>query len=340
MVLAILNEDKELCFKHFTFYLSDNKELLAIFPVPYWKRLLSKNRLLTRLFRWEPSSYVRLNNNRYIFTLLHRVWLLDIYKKEILELFPSRKGFSNPLNFCSQEKEGYVFWGDYGNNPEREIVNIYKLRAMDLETKIVYQFPKGSIRHVHNIIWNEDCKKYYILTGDLESSSGIYVANEDWTVIAPIKTGKQQFRAVVGFPYKEGLVYATDSVEDENHIYLLHNEEITPICSFPGSCIYGTETKNHFIFSSTVEPSEGRGFLNLFSYKLGKGIKDYYVHILAVEKCNLSVKEISRVPKDWLPMKLFQYGSVSFPIGQKISSVLRCNIKACKEDGKTITIKL
>ena len=301
------------------------------------KGAVSHSRLASRLFRLEPRCVEILGVNTFVVCYAHSVWLLDIKERTFTELQKSRIGFSNPLTLCSDGQ--CVYWGDYGDNAGREEVRIYKLKP-DLEIDIVYSFPRGSIRHIHSVIWDESKKRFYILTGDLEEASGIYSASADWSMVKPIETGRQQYRAVVGFPYKGGLIYATDSVAEENNIYLMGDGEVKTLYSFPGSCIYGTETRDFFVFSSTVEPPEGRGVMDLFSYKLGTGIKDRYAHIVKVRKSDLEVEEIMKLKKDIWPMKLFQYGVIMFPKGQKNSEDLWYYVMACKGDGKTNKCKI
>lgn len=80
----------------------------------------------------------------------------------------------------------------------------------------------------------------------------------------------------------------------------------------------------------------------MFSNKLGEGIKSREVYVIAVNKNDLSdIKIIAKYKKDCLPMKLFQYGSVHFPIEQKDKETLRLSPMACKKyDGKTIEIQV
>ena len=80
---------------------------------------------------------------------------------------------------------------------------------------------------------------------------------------------------------------------------------------------------------------------NLFSNKIGKGIKNREVHIVAVRKKDFKVKVIAVFKKDWWWMKLFQYGVVTFPSGQMNDNILLCYPIACKKvDGKILSIDI
>ena len=333
-LLYVNYEGSGLLFNKQSFFLvklkTGQQELVLSVRPSFSKKIYSHSRLLSRLMRLEPRCAEQLDENRFVVCYQHKVWLLDTGKKYFSVLQESRTGFSNPLNLCSDGK--YVYWGDYGDNVGREAVRVYRLSS-DKIVDVVYEFPKGAIRHIHNVIWDITHRRFIVLTGDLEETSGIYVATEDWKEVKPMVTGRQQYRAVVGFPYGEGLIYATDSVSEENNIYLLQGGEAKPLCAFPGSCIYGTETKNYYVFASTVEPPEGRGILDMFSYKLGAGIRDRYSHLVTVRKSDLKVEEVLKVKKDIWPMKLFQYGVLTFPKGHNRSEGLWYNVIACKGDG-------
>lgn len=331
-VLYCLTGERLLCYCRGQFIVleeGDVENSITIFG-DRKSKLLGFFRLFRRLLRLEPRCAERLDENRYVVCHAHKVWLLDVKQKSFTILQDSREGFSNPLNLCSDGRN--VYWGDYGDNAFREEVNIYRV-SLSQKVEIVYSFPKGAIRHIHNVVWDAVHKRFFILTGDLEEQSGIYVADSEWKDVKAVVTGSQQYRAVVAFPCGDGLIYATDSVAEENNIYLLLNGEVKILAPFPGSCIYGTETKDYYVFSSTVEPPEGRGLMDMFSYKLGAGIKDRYSHLIAVRKSDLKVQEVLKLKKDVWPMKLFQYGAIMFPKGQEKSDELWYNIVACKGDG-------
>lgn len=334
MFCYYLGEDRWLSFYHQSFWLESKSNVEKIVDLNHgrFERLLSLSRLGIRFLRLEPRCIERLDMNRFVFSYRRKMWLLDIEQKSTTILMNSRDRFSNPLNICSDGE--YLYWGDYGDNTGNESVNIYRL-GPDLSIQVVYCFPAGDIRHIHNLIWDSKYMRFYVLTGDLEKRSGIYMASHDWSIVTPWVIGMQQYRAVIAFPHQGGLLYATDTVEEENRVYLLKNNELHTLGSFPGSCIYGTEIKDYYVFSSTVEPAEGRNIWDFFTYKLGKGIKDRYAHLIVIGKNNLHIKEVLKVKKDEWPMKLFQYGVLTFPKGQEQNAELVYNIIACKGDGDT-----
>lgn len=328
-------------YRRLAFYVGREKKLVAEVPVSNILRALCHFRLLVRLFRLEPRCVEMIDENLMIFCLMHKVWILNIETAAIQVIFEARPGFSDPLNFC--KVGGHVYWGDYGNNDKRDAVRIYRVDS-SLNVETVYGFPQGTIRHIHNIIYSDSSDCFWILTGDNDKDAGIYKSDRWFEQVEPVRIGEQNYRAVVAFPYKKGIIYATDSVEKENHIFVCtadNNYQIVAITGINGSCIYGTEIKDWYIFSSTVEPPEGRGLRNLFSDRLGGGIKSRDVHVVAVKKNGLSdIRIIAKYKKDRWPMKLFQYGAVMFPAGlNDMERLLLCPIACEGHDGDTIEIQ-
>lgn len=313
--LLYLNGNQGLLFKKLAFYTVDmesgSTERIASLPVGGAKKIIGRFGLANRLLRMEPRCAGKLDNNRYVVGVLGKLWLVDIHESTLTKLKELRPGYGL-VSFC--ERDGCLYWGDYGANPNHEEINIYKLNQ-NLEVSVVFTFPQGSIRHIHGII--NDGDGFVVMVGDNEPQAGIYRVNNDWTEVKPWKTGEQKYRAVAGFPYKGGLLYATDSVETENHLRYIESDGTERILTaINGSCIYGGETKHSFLFSTTVEPHEGGGIRKMLSNKLGGGIKSKDVHILEVDKSDFRVRIIKKYRKDIWPMKLFQYGRAPFAGGQ------------------------
>ena len=340
-LLYLLDTNTELLFHKMAFFLVDlatgKKTFVCRMPVGKKTSLLSQSRILSRLKRLEPKCAGRLSETEFVVSLLRSIWLVDIQKGTCEKICENPEGFSEVINFCST-KDG-VFWGDYGRNDQLKAVTVYCLEA-DKQVKPIYTFEAGKVRHIHNIV--EDGEGFLLFVGDNEEKAGIYRVNSDWTEVQPWKTGQQKYRAVVGWPYQGGVLYATDSVETENHIrYISADGAEKELAALNGSCIYGCETKDYYLFSTTVEPHEGGGKLSLIFEKLGGGIKSRDVTIMAVSKNDLTVRQVASYKKDGWPMKLFQYGRCIFAGGQQNTNSVWCSPVACKKiDGKSIKIEL
>ena len=333
-LLYLLDSQKGILFKQMSFYVVDlttgEKIPIAKLPVSKKTKILSRSRVLSRLKRLEPKCAGRLSETEFVVSLLRSCWLIDTARGICEKLCDNPAGFSEVINFCSVQ-DG-VYWGDYGRNTEYREVKVYHL-GKDHRISVVHTFPVGTVRHIHNIV--EDDNGFVLFVGDNEAEAGIYKVNKDWSEVKPWKTGQQKYRAVVGFPYNGGVLYATDSVETENNIRLITVEgEEKLLAPLNGSCIYGCETKDDFLFSTTVEPHEGGGLKSLLIDSLGGGIRSRDVTIMAVSKKDLTARQV------W-PMKLFQYGRCIFAGGQEKQSVAWGSPVACRYyDGKTILLDI
>ena len=340
-LLYLIDNPIGLLFKQMSFFLVDmtthEEKYICALPVSKKTELLSHCRLLLRLKRLEPKCAGRLSETEFVVSLLRSCWLIDIARGTCEKIYDNPEGFSEVINFCSAN-DG-VYWGDYGRNTEHQAVKVYHLNKGH-QISVVYSFPAGSVRHIHNIV--EDVNGFVLFVGDNETEAGIYKVNKDWSEVKPWKTGQQKYRAVVGYPYNGGVLYATDSVETENHLRFITAEgEEKILAPLNGSCIYGCETKDDYLFSTTVEPHEGDGLKSLFIDSLGGGIKSRDVTIMAVSKKDLTVRQVASFRKDGWPMKLFQYGRCIFAGGQENQTVAWGSPVACKKyDGKTIMIEL
>ena len=342
-ILYLFNENQGLVYRNLSFYIIDLRnyrlQYVTRFHVGRLKKMLCSCRWTNRLLRMEPKCVGVLPGNEFLISIFDGLWVLNTNEGIIKKVQDVRDGFSQVLNFC--EYGSNIYWGDYGVNSKRDAVNIYKMDSTH-NIESIHQFAAGSVRHIHNVINDTENDCFWVLVGDNEPMAGIYKANRDWSEVRPYKTGLLKYRAVVGFAHKGGLIYATDSVEHDNYLRFIDNDGTEKVVAdINGSCIYGCETKDYYIFSTTVEPHEGSGFLHKFENRLGGGIKSWYVHVIAVSKKDLSVRIVKKLRKDWLPMVLFQYGRVKFAGGQcnNADYVWGTPVACCKHDGKTIKIE-
>lgn len=333
--LCFINSKLYLYKKGYIYILADNQPTKVVQVYP--NTIKEVNRISSRLFRTEPKYAVPVGMTKMLIVGHRKMLLVDVETKAIAEVAKSREKFSDPLNVCVCNERWVAVWGDYGSNEDLDSINIYGLTA-DNKVEKIYSFEEGQIRHVHNIIPKID-GGYYILTGDQEAGAGIYESDSRFEKVKPVKVGKQQYRAVIGFDTPEGLLYATDAVNERNYVYLLRaGQEPIMLYDLNGSCIYGTRVQGNYYFSTTVEPDENnRGILSWVSKRRGKGILSDEVH-LVVADAQMRFETIVKQKKDCFPMKLMQYGAMQFPRGE--STELWCYPVAVKKvDGTALKLK-
>lgn len=330
-VMAVTNK-YTLIYKKGYLYVYDNEEnvIIAKKKIGNW---IEKNTLISRLLRKEPRCAVKLGESSFLISYNGGVWNYDFKSNILFKEHSYGKGMKNPLSFCVETKskgENNIYYGEYIWNENKGPVAIYR---RDSSWKKIYEFDAGEITHIHSMVFDKKNQCFYILTGDEDSESGIWVANYDFTDVKPLVIGKQKFRSCVLFPTFNGLLFATDTPLENNSIFLLRKDnetiEIDKIVSLPGSCIFGGIINNEFYFATAVEPDSSLPELRYrVTYKLGKGIKDRYSHIFRVTNSG-NIEEVYKEKKDILPMWLFQFGNFIFPYNETsdvivVSQALKC----------------
>lgn len=289
--------------------------------------------IINRLLRHEPRCAVPIGNDAFLISHNGKIINYNYKTNNIIIEHVYNKNMKNPLHFCKNPKTNEVYYGEYIWNTNKGPVDIYKRNSSGI-WETVYTFKSNTITHIHNIVYDEYKDRYFVLTGDEDKESGIWIADSKFNRVSLILGGLQKYRACVVFPTEEGFIYATDTPLEQNYIYnvKLDNDNIvniSEICQLSGSCIYGQKVNGKYYFSTAVEPDSNiRGVRYLLTYKRGNGIKDNYSKIYEIdEKSNVNVVFASE--KDILPMVLFQFGNFIFPYNETkrlvfVSQSLKC----------------
>lgn len=297
-----------------------NWDVRAVLEKPSVVSRLCRDRLAARALRWEARCAVEVDGGLLV-SWRGALLRCDLRTGDVSNVFTAREGFSTPLTIQCAEGDVEAVWGDYGQNSERKPVGIYGI-TREGELRSLFEFPAGVVRHVHGFV-PRLAGGWYVFTGDMEETAGIYIASGDFSIVEPFAVGDQCFRAVRGYDTPEGLVYATDSSVIKNHVYLLPNDDpssLRVLADTNGPCIYGAPCEAGYLFSTTVEPDERvRGVSSYLSTKLGPGVLTRETQLLLVTNA-AEVREVLRLKKDAYPMKLMQYGSVQFASGQESRS--------------------
>ena len=275
--------------------------------------------LLERLMRLGPRCAVPVDKDHFLISFNGRILNYSILNNSFVIEHNYDRGMKNPLSFCLHNNdvgEKEILYGEYIWNIDNGPVAIYKRKGRRWNK--VYEFPSNTITHIHNIIYDKYRKKYIILTGDDDKGSGLWYADLDFMKVEPLLIGSQNYRSCIAFPVDDGVIYATDTPIENNHLYkvILRDKEkpkVDQICELPGPCIYGSQIGENYYLSTTVEPDS---MLPTWKYritrKLGKGVKDYYSHLFRIS-VNCEVSELGTFKKDALPIWLFQFGNILFP---------------------------
>jgi len=285
------------------------------------------NRYLNRFFRTGVRTAIALNDNNVLLTVANKIVEYDLNQRIATTGFTLPQGI-RPLVFTEiKDLNGFddgIYFGGYLGNMDKKPVDVYHRVGVD-KWEIVYTFPEGSINHVHNIVADPYRECLWIFTGDFDEASAIWKATDGFKKVERVACNDQKYRGCVVYALSEGLLYATDAPFANDYIYLMNPDTLEHKVLFPidGSCIYGCQWKDKFVFSSTVE-GDGRNMSRmewLFTRKRGAGIKDDYVHMY-MGNLQEGFKEIYKEKKDCMPYYTFQFGVFKFPAGVNNSDTL------------------
>ena len=296
---------------------------IATFDPSLRRKLSVATRLTARLFRdgfhalavlptgglagAVPGAIVTLGPNETIFHQTHAI----------------TRG-TRPLHITAVPN-GTIYWGEYFDNAARDEVHIYASTDAGATWSVAYTFPKGAIRHVHNIVYDswENC--LWILTGDYGDECRILRADPDFTRVEAVLQGNQQARAVALVPTKDALHFSSDTPLESNFIYRLNRRGVlSQLAPINSSSISGCRVGENIFFSTMVEPSEVN--------------RDRQVRIYASSNGAQNWLPVLDWKKDSWPMNLFQYGNALLPDGNNSTPYLAVSTVAIESDDQATSL--
>jgi hypothetical protein len=282
------------------------------------RRLSATNRFTARLFRDGFHALAVLPSGAIIGAVPHSIVTLGPGESEFHQTHSITRG-TRPLHITSTPA-GAVFWGEYFDNPQRDEAHIYYSPDAGATWSIAYTFPKGAIRHVHNIVHDPWGNCLWILTGDYGDECRILRASCDFSRVEIVMQGNQQARAVAAVPTEDALYFSSDTPLEPNHIYRLDRTgKLSQLAQISSSSIYGCRVGRQVFFSTMIEPSEVN--------------RDRDVRIYGAEvKSPDSWQPRLEWKKDALPMRFFQYGNAFLPDGENSTSFLAVSTIAVQYD--------
>jgi len=297
-------------------------ESVARFRPTWWRNATSRNPLSHRLVRDGFHALALLDDGSLIGATPGAIVTRTANSGVFRPTHAMRSG-SRPLHITSTPS-GKIYWGEYFDNRDRAEVRIYVSEDRGCTWQVAHTFPAGSIRHVHNIVYDRWGNCLWILTGDEGSECKVLRASCDLKMIETVLSGNQQARAVAAIPTPDCLYFSTDTPGEKNHIYRLDRTgRVDRAGDLNGSSIYGCRAGQSIFFSTMVEPSTVN--------------TDREVHLVG-SKDGAQWQTVARWKKDRLPMKYFQYGNAFLPDGENTTRYLAVTTVAVQEDDQTTTL--
>jgi hypothetical protein len=297
---------------------------IAHFRPSLRRRLSVTNRLTARLFRDGFHALAILPSGAIIGAIPGSIVTLRPGETEFRQTHAITRG-TRPLHITATPG-GAVYWGEYFDNAARDEVHIYGSVNAGETWSIAYTFPKGAIRHVHNIVHDSWGNCLWILTGDYGDECRILRASCDFSRVEIVLQGNQQARTVAAVPTEDALYFSSDTPLESNHINSLDRQgTLTQLAAISSSSIYGCRVRGHVFFSTMVEPSEVN--------------RDRTVRVYGAEiKSREPWQQLLAWKKDALPMGLFQYGNAFLPDGHNATPFLAVSTIAVKSDDQCTSL--
>ena len=291
-------------------------ERVASFSSAWWRTLTAATRLTSRLLRDGFHALTVLPSNGMVAAVPGAIVTLAPGEKEFRPAHRISRG-TRPLHVTAVPG-GQVFWGEYFDNASRDEVHIYASSDGGATWGVAYTFPKGAIRHVHNIVHDPWGNCLWVLTGDSGDECRILRASCDFSQVDIVLQGNQQARAVALVPAEDGLYFSSDTPLESNYVYHMDRQgkatKLTPISS---SSICGCRVGQDIFFSSMIEPSEVNSDRHVRIYG-SRGGRDW--------------RSILDWRKDRWHMGLFQYGNAFLPDGNNTTQYLALTTVAVESD--------
>jgi hypothetical protein len=300
----------------------DIEVLICKLPISLINSFCSKSKLYYRAKRLGVGASIEYESAYYL-VFESKIYRYDLNAKKLTVDFSFPEG-RGPLHFTIIKSiagfEDGLYFGEYISNRNKKPISIF---FRDTAWRPIYTFESGMINHIHSLVIDDARNSVWILTGDFENAAAIFNAKDGFTNVETIVAGHQIYRACVAFPTEEGLLYATDSQIEPNSIRMLKNEvdgwQSIFLNNLNGSCIYGCELNDYYVFSTSTEPTEvvKSKMHSLFDNKPAPNINQNRSDIVTCRKSDFDVRVVYSVAKDIFPYRPFQFGTIMFPSGNK-----------------------
>jgi hypothetical protein len=300
---------------------------VATFHPPWRRRLSVTSRLTARLFRDGFHALAVLPSGGLVGAVPGAIVTLRPHETVFRQTHAITRG-TRPLHITAVPG-GTIYWGEYFDNAAREQVHIYASNDGGATWSVAHTFPRGAIRHIHNIVYDpwDDC--LWVLTGDDGDECRVLRAACDFTQVETVLKGNQQARAVALVPTRDALYFSSDTPLESNFIYRLDRQKddrqrdnrqgkLSRLATISSSSISGCRVRENIFFSTMVEPSAVN--------------HDRFVRLYGSGGGALAWQPLLAWKKDRWPMRPFQYGNAFLPGGDNTTPYLAVTTVAVESD--------
>ncbi|MCP4324752.1 MAG: hypothetical protein GY787_23465 [Alteromonadales bacterium] len=158
--------------------------------------------------------------------------------------------------------ESSLFLGEYFRNTKRGPVKL--LRSLDngLNWETAYEFPPGSIRHIHAVQQDAYSNRLWVLTGDHDHEASIYWSDDGGKQLHSLGTDAQRWRATQVVFTEKSIIWGADVTRvrgNESGIYRWDRElnTLNKLRDVDGAIFYATKLAGDTIVMTTVREGGG-----------------------------------------------------------------------------------
>lgn len=198
-----------------------------------------------------------------------------------------------------------IYLGEYGRNPHRRPVPVYRSADDGRSWEVAYEFAAGSIRHVHGVYPDPYTDRLWMPTGDRNGECHLVSADYDFADVVRYGDGSQAWRAVTLFFEPERIVWAMDSHSETSHLQTLDRStgRLTRGRAFPGPVWYGKRL------------ADGRALLQT-TVEIGAGVRRAQACVFASSDL-VEWREVGCFDKDRWPLRYCKFGVIAFADGHQ-----------------------
>ncbi len=297
-----------------------NWQRIASMPIINKEKFKSFSRLSRRLFRSGISHILSIDRRSLLIVGYDQLCVYDLFKGSWITA--SQIVGKRPL--LIGQSPNVLCYGEYRSNPENSPISVITSNDKGMTWKKSYSFK--NIRHIHGVVWDKYWQQFWITTGDNGIDCGLWLADEEFKKVQIFLNDGQQARAVQPIFTKDYIYYATDTHEEQNHIYRIcrKTKEREQLIQVQSSVFYGAIVNNRIFFATVCEPKSLESYVAIYGSDIeGKGWR-----------------EVLRLKKDLWSKRYFQYGQILFPYGENQTPYLWFTPMSCTYDQQVMRMNI
>jgi hypothetical protein len=219
-----------------------------------WKPWVAAVPPFSRLLRYNIQALRVLDDGTRLAVARDGIYRAAPGETAMARVFAYKRG-SRPLNLCADGSR--VIFGEYGDGLSNAEVFLYVSEDAGRTWNVGFRFPRGDIRHVHNILFDAVKNHYWVLVGDFGRQPGIGALSKDLKHLDWLTRGGQTSRAVGAILTPDALYYGTDSDREQNFLVRLDKQSgiIEKLREMEGSSLYAASFGPVHVVSTCVEPN-------------------------------------------------------------------------------------